>query len=88
MADIEKTMARMDLEAELIALVEAHTARFPGIVVRFVPSPVDGKPAPIEPKCNCRATPGKIVFCHCLCPTEPQPFGATYRRGANASEAA
>jgi hypothetical protein len=99
MADIEEMMARMDLEAELIALVEAQKERprFPGILIHFVPT-LDGKPAPLEPKCTCKVAPGKVVFCRCRCgkfgadrsdgPAEPEPFGAAYRKGANAAEGA
>jgi hypothetical protein len=100
MADIEEMTARMDLEAELIALVEAQTERphFPGILIHFVPPLVDGKPAPLEPKCTCKVAPGKVLFCRCRCgkfgdersagPAEPEPFGAAYRKGANAAEGA
>jgi hypothetical protein len=83
-------MTRKDIAAELIALAQLQAQRLhSGIMIQFVEPLVDGKEDLPDRKCNCKARPGWITFCYCLCggdngkPIRPWKIG-----GINAAEAA
>jgi hypothetical protein len=87
--ELEQTMTRKEIEAELIALVQLHAQRHPGLVVRFVTA-VGGKEAYPERECACKAPLGRIAFCYCFCKNDgtAEVLGGTSERRGKARETA